>query len=133
MLTEFVLEYEQATRRLVFRCRRLLPEPHGSRVRSRIGMASRRLRLYKYYSEAGTCPCPESYVQARQYRARLLEAAETCAQAITEQESAGVRATGEQVKLAQDLARWCGRKVPTFPDQLNLDTFTLGITTPRPD
>ena len=127
LLIEQAQEFQEAASRLESQCWELLPEPYSQRARTQILNASRRLKLYKQYSEAGTHQCLEAEIQAKHFRASLERAAEACADGLNIIERQKGNVNQIHIRLGEDIAQWAGRKISTFPDNLNTYTYRFVI------
>ena len=127
LLIEQAQEFQEAASRLESQCWKLLPEPYSERARNQILNASRCLKLYKRYSEAGTHQCLEAEIQAKHFRESLERAARACADGLNEIERREGNVKQIHIQIGQSLAKWAGRKISTFPDKLNTYTYEFVI------
>ena len=127
LLIEQAQEFQEAASRLESQCWKLLPEPYSERARNQILKASRCLKLYKRYSEAGTYQCLEAEIQAKHFRESLERAAQACADGLNIIETRKGNVNQTHIQIGQTLAQWAGRKISTFPDKINTYTYEFII------
>ena len=105
----------------------LLPEPYSERARNQILNASRCLKLYRRYSEAGTYQCLEAEIQAKHFRDSIKRAAQAYTDGLNVIERREGNINQIHIQIGQNLAKWAGRKISTFPDKLNTYTYEFII------